>query len=125
MNPYNQPPEPAEPPDATAEDGYCAEMSQCVRRNPAATLLVAIGAGLAIGLLVRGLRPTPSPQRRMMNFIDDLHGRLNDVATPVVRRAATMAGEGAELLRERAHDGEAWLGRFIKDARRRLRKACD
>jgi ElaB/YqjD/DUF883 family membrane-anchored ribosome-binding protein len=107
----------------TADEGYCAEMNQCVRRNPAATLLVAIVAGLVIGLLVRGLRPTPSPQRRMMNFIDDLHGRLSGVATPVVRRAATIAGDAAEMVRERAHDGEAWIERAIKAVRCRLRKS--
>ena len=125
MNPNNPPPESTAPPDANAEESYCEDMGQCVRRHPGTTVLIAIGAGLAIGLLVRGLRPTPSPQRRLLNFIDDLQGRLSDVATPVVRRAATMAGEGAEILRGRAHDGEAWLGRFVKDARRRLHRAFD
>ena len=109
-------------PDKPAEDGYCAEMNRCARRNPAATLLAAIGTGLAIGLLVRGLRPTRSPRARMIDFIDDLHERLHDATSPVLRKASAMAGDGADLLRERAHDGEAWVGRFVKDARCRLRK---
>lgn len=118
MNPNNEPPESADPAD---EEGCGAELNRRVRRNPAATLLIAVGAGLAIGLLVRGLRPT-TPRHRMMHFFDDLHGRLNDAAAPVVRRAATIAGEGAEMLRERARDGEAWAVRAIKNARSRLHK---
>ena len=104
-----------EPTNAAA--ACCAEVDECVRRNPGTTLLVAVGAGLVIGLIVRGLRPAP-PRHRLMEFLEDLQDRV----TPVARKAATMAGDGVDVLREHAHDGEAWLQRYVKGARCRLGK---
>jgi len=95
----------------------CAEVDECIRRNPGTTLLVAVGAGLVIGLIVRGLRPAP-PRHRLMEFLDDLQDRV----APISRKAATMAGDGADVLREHAHDGEAWLQRCFNGARCRLGK---
>ena len=114
--------QPAE--SATSAEDCCNEISECARGNPGATLFIAIGTVLVIGLLVRALRPAPSPRERLMGYIDDLHDRLNEAAAPMLRKAGAMAGDGAEMLRDRAHDGEAWLGRIVKDARCRLRKMC-
>lgn len=95
----------------------CAEVDECVRRNPGTTLLFALGAGLVIGLIVRGRRPA-TPRHRMMEFFEDLQDRVQ----PVARKAAAMAGEGVEALREGAHVSEAWLGRAFHGAKCRLRK---
>ena len=97
-------------------------MDQYVRRNPGATLLVAAGMGLALALLVRALRPEPTPRRRLKNLIDDLEDRLRDAATPLLRKASGLASGGAEALRDGAHDGEAWAERLLRDATRRVRK---
>ena len=69
-----------EPTNAAAE--CCAEVDQCVRRNPATAILVALGAGLAIGLIVRALRPEPTPQYRVARLLEDLEDRLRDVTGP-------------------------------------------
>ena len=97
-------------------------MDQYVRRNPGASLLIAVGAGLAMALLVRALRPEPTPQRRLKNLIDDLEDRLRDAATPMLRRASGLASNGAEALRDGAQDGEVWGERLLRDATRRVRK---
>ena len=104
-----------EPTNAAAE--CCAEVDQYVRRNPGTTLLAAIGAGLVIGLIVRGLRPA-TPRHRMIELLEGIEDRVR----PVARKAAEMAGEGVETLRESAHDGEASIARCIRDARGRFRK---
>ena len=111
-----------EQPIANSAAECCADMDQCVRRNPGATLLIAVGTGLAIAMLVRALRPEPTPRRRLMNLIADLEDRLRDAATPMLRKASGLASDGAEALRDGAHDGEAWAGRLLRDAIRRVRK---
>ena len=109
--------EPTDHETTNAAAECCAEVDQYVRRNPGTTLLAAIGAGLVIGLIVRGLRPA-TPRHRMMELLEDLQDRVR----PVARKAAVMAGEGADVLREHVHGGEAWIERCMKDARCRLKK---
>lgn len=111
-----------EQPIASSAAECCAEMDQCVRRNPAAAILIAMGAGLAIAVLVRALRPEPTPRQRLTHMIDDIEQRLRDAASPLLRKASGLAGDGAEALRDRAHDGEAWAERLLRDATRRVRR---
>jgi ElaB/YqjD/DUF883 family membrane-anchored ribosome-binding protein len=103
--------------DAAANE-YRAEVEECVRRNPGSALLVAVGAGVAIALLVRALRPAPTPQERITQVLEDIESRLRDLASPVLRRASAMASEGLEA----AQHGEAKAERFLGDAARRLRR---
>lgn len=96
----------------------CAEMDQCVRRNPGTALLIAVGTGIAIGLIVRALRPEPTPQHRLTRLIEDFEDRLRDAATPVLRRASALASDGLDA----AHSGEARLERLLGNATRRVRR---
>ncbi len=85
-------------------------------------VLWAIGAGLAIGLIVRALRPAPTRTERVSELLADLEDRLRDATRPTLRRASAYASDGAEVLRDRLHNGEARLGRIFHDATRGVRK---
>ena len=104
-----------EPTHAAAE--CCAEVDQCVRRNPGTAILVAVGAGLAIGLIVRALRPEPTPQYRMARLLEDLEDRLRDVTGPVLRKASALATDGLEAAQQGGSRAESLLA----DATRRVR----
>ena len=104
------------PIDAAAE--CCAEVDQYVRRNPTSAILCALGAGLAIGLLVRALRPEPTPQYRVTRLLEDLEDRLRDAAGPVLRKASALASDGLEA----AHHGSSRAESLISDATRRVRR---
>jgi ElaB/YqjD/DUF883 family membrane-anchored ribosome-binding protein len=95
----------------------CGEVDQIVRRNPGASLLVAIGAGLAIGLLVGALRPAPTPRRRLAELLEDFEGRLRSAAEPAMRKAGSLTAEGVSVL----HDGGAGIERMVRGARKRFR----
>ena len=66
-----------EEPISSAASECCAEVDECVRRNPGTALLIAVGAGLVIGLLVRGLRPEPTPRHRLAQLLEDIECRLH------------------------------------------------
>ena len=105
-----------EPTNAAAE--CCAEVDQCVRRNPGTALLVAVGAGLAIGLIVRALRPEPTPQHRVARLLEDLEDRLRDVTGPVLRKASALANDGLEAAQQGGSRAES----LLSDATRRVRR---
>lgn len=105
-----------QPTNAAAE--CCTEMDQYVRRNPGTAILVAVGTGMAIALLVRALRPEPTPQRRVAQLLNDLEGRLRDVTGPALRRASSLASDGLDA----AQHGEARVERLLGDATRRVRR---
>ena len=105
-----------EPTNAAAE--CCAEVDQCVRRNPATAILVALGAGLAIGLIVRALRPEPTPQYRVARLLEDLEDRLRDVTGPVLRKASALASDGLEAAQQGGSRAES----LLSDATRRMRR---
>jgi hypothetical protein len=90
----------------------------CNRTN---TWLLALGAGLAIGLIVRALRPEPTRGERLAQFLADLEDRALDTARPVFRRATSYASDGADAVREGLHTGEALLDRCWRDTSRRVR----
>lgn len=103
-------------PTKTAE--CCAEVDEYVRHNPTAAIFVALGAGLAIGLLVRALRPAPTPQYRVTRLLEDLEDRLRDAAAPVFRKASALASDGLEA----AQHGSARAEGLLSDATRRVRR---
>jgi ElaB/YqjD/DUF883 family membrane-anchored ribosome-binding protein len=96
----------------------CAE----VRRNPGTALLIAVGAGLAIGLLFRSLQPEQTPRSRLARLLEDLECAMRERAEPALRKAGTLARDGADVLQEGLHRGEARLERFIRDVRQRILK---
>lgn len=105
-----------QPPDLAAE--CCAEVDQYVRRRPGTAIFVAIGTGLAIGLLVRALRPEATPQHRLARLFEDLEDRLRDAASPVLRKASSLASDGLDA----AHDGRSRAEGLVSDATRRVRR---
>jgi hypothetical protein len=100
----------------------CAEVDAYVRRNPATALLVAVGAGLAIGLIVRALQPEPSPRQRAFRLLEDLEDRLRDAVSPAVGKAGALAQGGVEALQHGVQRGEARLERLLHNASKRFRK---
>ncbi len=98
-----------------------AELDQCVRRNPGGSLLVALGLGLALGILVRGLRPEPRPQHRLAELLEDLEERVRETSAPAFRQASKLASESAQVLGSGLHRGEAQLERVLRQTARRLR----
>lgn len=96
----------------------CAEVDQCVRRNPTASIALALGAGLAIGLLVRALRPEPTPQHRVARLLEDFEHRLRDATGPILRKASALASDGLEA----AQDGGSRAESLLSDATRRVRR---
>ena len=84
-------------------------------------MLIAVGAGLAIALIVRALRPEPTPQHRITRMLEDIQRRVRDVAGPAFHKAGELASESAEAVSDGWHTGGARLGRFFRDGRKRLR----
>lgn len=78
----------------------CSDIDQRVRRNPSAAILIAAGTGLAIALLVRALRPEPTPQRRLARTLGKIEDRLHDLTAPVLRKASELASDGLEAAQE-------------------------
>ena len=100
-------------PNAAAK--CCADVEQRIRRNPGTTLLIAVGAGLAIGLLVRAL------QDRVARLLKDVEHRVRKATGPALHNAGELAEEGAEAVRDGLHSGGARLGHFFSDGSRKLR----
>lgn len=74
----------------------CNDMDGMVRENPTRAILLAVGAGLAIALVVRALQPRPV-ENRAARLLEDLRERLSDLAEPAHRRATAIANNGAAL----------------------------
>ena len=70
----------------------CNDMDGMVRENPTRTILLAVGAGLALALIVRALQPRPV-ENRAARLLEDLRERLSDLAEPAHR----LASNGAAL----------------------------
>ena len=107
----------ADPNVTQAASECCADFDQRVRSNPTAAILFAVGAGLAIGVLVRALRPHPTPQNRIMRMLGKLEHRLRDVTAPVLKKASELASDGLEAAQEggsRAKGVLAAAGRRVR-----------
>lgn len=96
------------------EDAPC-----CNRMN---AVLFAIGAGLAIGLIVRALRPEPTRTERLAHLLADLEDRMRRTARPALRKATSYANDGAEVMRDGLLTGEALLERCWRDTARSVRR---
>lgn len=87
----------------------------------ATTLLLALGAGLAIGLIIRALRPEPSRTERLAHLLADLEHRVRDTTRPALRRATSYASDGTGAVREGLHTGEALVNRCWRGTVRNVR----
>jgi hypothetical protein len=75
-----------------------AKLQKLARENPARTLLAAIGCGLAVGFLVRTLRPR-TPEIRTARLLADVRGRLHDIAVPVRRHTEHLVENSASAVK--------------------------
>ena len=100
----------------------CTAIDQRIRNNPGTTMLIAVGAGLAIALIVRALRPEPTARQRLAQMLDDLQHRVREAAAPALHKAGELASEGAEAVRDGWHSGEAGVGRLFRAGTGRLRQ---
>ena len=113
--------EPFTEPVTNAVEKCCADVGQRIRRNPGTAMLIAVGTGLAIGLLVRALRPERTLQQRLARMLGDLDHRVREATGPALHKAGVLASEGAEAVRDGFHTGATRLGRFFRNGGRKLR----
>jgi len=77
----------------------CAsKLQKLARENPACTLLTAIGCGIAVGFLVRTLRPH-TPASRTVRLLADMRDRLHDIAVPVRRQTEHLVESSADAVK--------------------------
>lgn len=113
--------EPITEPVTNAVEKCCADVGQRIRRNPGTAMLIAVGTGLAIGLLVRALRPERTLQHRVARMLGDIERRVRDTAGPALHKAGVLASEGAEAVRDGLHTGGARLGRLFRAGGKKVR----
>jgi len=100
---------------------YMEEIDDCVRRNPAGAILIALGVGLVIGAAVRALQPQ-RPENRVAAMLSDIQHRLHQLSKPVYRKAARVADTSGDLVREGVDRlSDMHLDRRLKGWSRRLR----
>lgn len=100
----------------------CSDASDYVRRNPAATILYAVGTGLVLGLLVRALRPEPEPRTRVAQLLEDIEQRLRTSTGPVLSRTGALAQEGVHAIQDGMECGRAHLKDALRGATRRFNR---
>jgi ElaB/YqjD/DUF883 family membrane-anchored ribosome-binding protein len=107
---------------SNSETEYGAQAERCARLNPGTSLLVALGVGLAVGVLVHALRPAPKPQQRLARLLQDMEESLREVSAPALDRVGSLAADGAHVLGDRLHRSEAQVEKFLRTAANRLRR---
>lgn len=109
---------------ATAAAEKCEEMcasttgevENFVRRHPVWCVIGAMGIGYAVGMMARELlTPPPPPKNRALRVLEDIQGRLSDLAGPVYERASHYADEGIHAVKDGVHAlGESRLANRIR-----------
>lgn len=98
-----------------------SKFERLARENPTRSLLVAIGVGLAAGLLVRTLRPH-TPESRAARLLTDIRDRLHAIAAPVQRQAEHLMESGSSAVSDGvAHLQDLHLGRGVQKLGKRLK----
>jgi hypothetical protein len=100
----------------------CAsKFNRLARENPTRSLLVAIGVGLAAGLLVRTLHPR-TPESRTARLLTDIRDRLHGVAAPIQRQAEHLMESGSSAVSEGvAHLKDLHLERGLRRLGQRIK----
>jgi len=87
---------------AAKTSSCCSSLEERVRENPTAAIITALGAGIALGLVVRALRQPESPRSHVKQLLEDIHERLHDLTDPALNRLNELAGEGSAALKKNA-----------------------
>ncbi len=99
-----------------------SDVNSMVRENPTCSILLAVGAGLAVALIVRALQPRPREYRAAL-LLEDLRERLGDLAGPAHCRADALAKNGAALAQNGIDQiSNLHLDRTLNNITGRLRK---
>lgn len=100
---------------STSVTECASQLDRFARENPARAVLIALGVGLAAGVLVRALQARPA-ESRAARLLADIQDRLHEIATPLHRQADRVVESGADTVRDgvaRFHD--LHLGRRIRN----------
>lgn len=99
-----------------------SKLGEYAAENPSSALLIAVGCGLALGLLVRTLFPHP-PESRAARLLAEVRDRLHDLAEPIQRHTENLMTTGADAVKSgvsQLHD--LHLERGIQKLGKRFRK---
>ncbi len=89
--------------------------------NPTTSLLVAVGCGLALGLLVRTLRPH-TPESRMARLLAEVRDRLHGIAEPIQRHTENLVDSGKDAMKNGAsHLQDLHLDRGLRKLGKRFK----
>ena len=80
------------------ENECSSKFRELACENPTRSILVAVGCGLALGLLVRTLRPHTA-ESRMARLLDDVRERLHRIAEPIQRHAGNLVESGTDAVK--------------------------
>jgi hypothetical protein len=106
-------------PESSAK--FDTEAAEYFGRKAGATLLIALGIGLAAAALVHAFRPQ-RPRQRVARLIEDMEDSFRKASAPAVHRVGAMASDGAHALGDRFSRSEAQFEKFMRGAARRLRQ---
>ena len=99
-----------------------SKLRDLAREHPMRTLLTAIGCGLAIGLLVRTLRPH-TPESRTARLLADVRNRLHDIAVPVRRQTEHLVESSTSAVKNGvAHLQDLHIERGLQKLGQRFKK---
>ena len=108
-----------------AEREFESPVTQCMRRSPGTNLLVALGIGLAVGVVIHALRPAPKPRQRLTNMLEDLEDRLREIGEPAMSKVGSIAADGAHAFADQMHRREAQFEKLLRTASDRLRRLAN
>lgn len=90
--------------------------------HPSSALLLAVGCGLALGLLVRTIFPHP-PESRAARLLAEVRDRLHDIAEPIQRHTENLMESGAGVVKSGVSQlQDLHLERGIQKLGKRFRK---
>jgi hypothetical protein len=86
---------------------------------------VALGIGIALGVLVKLLQPRP-PESRAMRLLHEIQDRLHELTDPALEKVGALASSGAGLVKDGIDSvSDLHLERTANRLKRRLRKLFD
>lgn len=102
-------------------DSFTHAMDERVRENPMQAVLVAVGIGIALGVLVKALAPRHE-ESRAARLLSEIQDRLHELTDPALQKMSGLASDGADLVKDgMGHVSDLHLERTAHRIKRRLR----